>query len=236
MNENARMFEELTHTLDNLQEREQVWVQMLFQPVNDEWQEEFREAYLHWLNGERNYKGIGIKEAFQLFLKGFLEALENMTRQVIRAKEEDRAKRSGIPDVNKKLSQPGFKMCIRVLVDAEEYRKAQIARGITAAFRTLAHTNDFVTRTPIFKQRTVKQMMERKMPRILMNGQILCSSEVANLMKIPDEKVDTPKLQRMTPEERRVNENVTKQGIWMGNTITKPPQPVYFSVSSLDIS
>ena len=234
MNENARMFEELTHTLDNLQEEEQVWVQMLFQPVNDEWQEEFREAYLHWLNGERNYKGIGIKEAFQLFLKGFLEALENMTRQVIRAKEEDRAKRSGIPDVNKKLSQPGFKTCIRVLVDAEEYRKAQIARGITAAFRTLAHTNDFVTRTPIFKQRTVKQMMERKMPRILMNGQILCSSEVANLMKIPDEKVDTPKLQRMTPEERRVSEKVTKQGIWMGNTVTKPPQPVYFSVSSLD--
>lgn len=232
MNEKASIFQDIIHTLDHLQSGEKVWIQMLFQPIHDEWQHGFREAYQNWLAGGQSMKGMGLRDITQMMVKGLLDALQSLIGHMIQIHDKTLDKRPAIKEVNTKLTQAGFKSCIRVCVNAEEYRKRNIARGITAAFRTLSHENDFVTRTPIFKERMRKQMEERQMPKIIVNHQVLCSSEVANLMKMPDEQIDTPKLKRMNPEERQVDPSVTKSGLLIGHTMKK--EPVHFSIAHYD--
>lgn len=235
MDDKASVFEEIVHSLENLRKGEEVVIQMLFQPVRNDWQEQFREAYEGWLSGENTIHGYGVKEMAQVLIKGLLNLFENFTRSLMNEEVKESKRRHSSNDVNKKLTQEGFKTCIRVLSKSnDESRPEQINRGITAAFRTLAHDNDFVARTPLFVGKTIKQMESLKMPKITINHQILCKSEVMTLMKIPDKGVEAEKLKRMAPEERQVSKAITKEGYLIGHTINSPNEPVHFSVNHGD--
>jgi hypothetical protein len=75
-------------------------------------------------------------------------------------------------------------------------------------------------------------MMDRKLN--LIGNPILSSDEVKNLLKLPDETVDVPKLKRMTPEETRVDDRLKEGGMLIGHTVNKEQEPVYFSTKHQD--
>lgn len=232
---NARMFDTLTSILEHLSDNEQVMIQVLLQAADDDWQRQFKKQYESWLSGENTISRFGVRDMLQLMLKGFTQAIERMGRSLMRLDPDKEPRRQVIPGVKYKLNQQGFHTSIKAVVDAESYeRRQQIASSITGAFKVLARDNDFVAKPVLLKSRNLKHIQERRMPLVTINNQILSTGEVANILKLPDEKVETPKLKRMTPEERRVDESITKEGMLIGETTHTERKPVHLSTAHDD--
>lgn len=232
METKPQMFEQLVSVLDNLESDEQVFVQMLLQPTDDRWQESFQETYQSWLKGESTGKNFGPKEMLQLIAKSFLHAVRNFGRNLLREEEEQHERRRNLQSVTKKLKQPGFKTSIRAVINTKEApRRGHITRAITSSFRTLAKDNDFVSKSVFLKKRAIEQIKERKMPLITINNQILCTNEVVNLYKLPTGELPSTKLKRMTPEEKQVDEKITKKGMLLGKSVHQDdPKDIRLSV------
>lgn len=232
LNEKAQMFEDLTNTLEHMEKGERVWIQILLSPIDDDWQEEYKKAYENWLLGDDRLTGNSVKGFVQGVVKGSLESFDNFMREKTGEETERKLRRPYIREVNTKLSQNGFHTQIRMAVKASNDRSHMLSRSITASFRSLSRDNDFSLHTIFRKKDALKRMSERKMAKF--NRMILSSGEIANMFKMPDKSIDNPKLKRMTPEETRVDERITQEGMYIGQTIHKNSKPVNFSIAHLD--
>lgn len=230
----AQIYEEILSTMDSLEKNEKLLIQIIIRPLSDDWQNDCRESYEAWLNGETIYRGVHGKQMLQGFMTGAMRSLQNMAKLMSNEDADDVRRRQAVPDVKIKLTQPGFNVQIRGLVAATPSRQTIIARSVASAFRNLSKENDFKLNHSINQKRLALLIEERKIS-VMANKQIISSLELSNMIKVPDGKCDNPKIQRTAPEERRVDEGLTKHGMLIGHTVhTADKKPVHFSVAHAD--
>jgi hypothetical protein len=117
----------------------------------------------------------------------------------------------------------GFEFTLRILVYSnDERRKRRIARGVVLAYKQLNYDNELVEKQikPIKMQRFIEDMKayKIKVPFLFGKRQIITSSEIAHLIKLPQAALQEEYsiIDAINGREIDVPDSLTKEGLKIG--------------------
>lgn len=238
MDAGSRLTSALLRVCDSLSREERLWVQVLLQPLDSTWQDDFFEAYQRYLEGEEVTNGVGVG----LLLAKGIRALSDVPRSMMTdalGVDEDKKKKARVRQLKlteRKLQRPGFRVCVRLAASSPNaLRRQSLLSSLTNAFRTTNADNEWKLAGVWRKEAFLRQMQERRMPPFD-NSVILCDEEVKAFFLMPGDEEEIASLTQMKPEETRVDPRITKGGIHIGYTVEfgKQGVPVYIPVSEND--
>ena len=182
-------------------ENERVWIQILAEPVDDDWSE-VGIGYVNAKKGGRIEKPITGKSIALSALKIFPEMLNlAVTPDSGKKKEEkkeDKPKLSHAEEVElsaieEKANKLGYKVMIRVMYLADTTAKArERIQAVFGAFKQFNSTNlNGFQSGEIY---TGKEFLDAYRARLLDNGFVLNIEEIASLYHLPHVSVETPNI------------------------------------------
>jgi hypothetical protein len=232
--DDSMICKDVLHVTEDLKEGEECFLQILIEPVDDGWQDEMERVYEMYLQGKHQGTARGI-------LKSGGRALDSkITQFAFSLSNEDEVlfsrKHRQIKEVNQKFRQSGFHVVIRIAVKAKDYhRKNDILEGIVGAIKTSNYYNGWQT-TPVIRKKTAFQLLKNRQMPLLSRNNLLCEDELKVLLRFPTKEVEAVRLERMNPNEERIDVRLTQQIIQMGTSIEygSKGKPVGFSIASND--
>lgn len=190
-----------TGVLSSLGKEEEIWIQLIVRPIDDDWQEKGAAEVKNIKDPSPSGKGfieIAANEMKQLFIDFFKQAIDpNLTKPEEKKKDDKKEEIAGpeqqaLKAIEEKITKLGFETNIRILAAAndEHIARAKLEQ-VVGAFKQFNTINlnsfivkDFVTDRAVlelFKHRTFGQ-----------SDMIFNISELATLYHFPSETVSTP--------------------------------------------
>lgn len=206
---------------DLIGDDEKLWTQIILEPISDDWQEEFHEKYQRYLEGDTIINGIGAK----MLLAQGLKKLSDMPKSLLEGDEGNIRKPTRLKLTERKISQPGFRVCIRVAAQAKDInRRNLLIRSVHNAFRTCNEDNMFALEH-LRASGILPTMVERRMPPFDASV-ILCHDEVKVFYQMPTKDMESETLDMMAPEDSTIDKRITKNGIVIGHAPHNPNIPI----------
>lgn len=236
MKETTMVCKDYMHVVEDMREDEQLFIQILLEPVENGWQNDLERGYEDYLAGEGS-------TASQGFLKGGGRMLDDALSNMAKAMTSEASTRSSankrhreIKEFQSKLQQSAFHVIIRIAVQAPTYeRRNDLVEGIAGSFRIASGHNHWQLSPVIRKKAALAQLKDRQMP-VIGNASLLCDDEVKTMLRFPTREIQTYKLERMTPDEKKIDVRITENIIPMGTSIKfgEVGTKVGFSITDLD--
>lgn len=186
----------ITGTLAKLESSgDEIWIQMLVEPVADEWHKDSER----WIRSVRNGRGLGLGNGGGLsWLSGVLEALWKPPEQgkgsegtVKELSERDKTR---IAEAEKKATKLGYRVKIRIVYLGESIDSARLRmQGIVGTFKQFNSTNlnGFKMRGGSFRKEDLAIYRSRAFGP---GGFILNIEELASVYHLPHTNVETPNI------------------------------------------
>lgn len=234
MKKETTVAKDLLNVTEDLRPNEKAFVQILLEPIEDGWQQELESGYEAYVAGESvDSMGSILKMGGKAIDKGITNFAKNFGKQ---KESPSQRKHREIREFNQKIKQPGFNVVVRFVVSADTYnRRNDIIEGLAGAFKATNDYNSWSLAPVIRKAAAMEMVRFRKIPA-LSSHNILCEDEAKGLLKFPTKEVETRKLERMKPDEERVDQRITGSIIPIGYSIEYGArgQPVGFSIANPD--
>lgn len=235
MKEGTSICKDYLHLIDDMREKEKLFLQILLEPIENGWQDELEKSYEDYLVGKGSGSAGSILQSSGKKLDGMLS---NMARSFTSDDNEPtRNKRHReMKEFQQKVRQSGFRVAVRVMVRADSYeRRNDLIEGIAGSFKTSGGHNNWQLNPTILKKSALQSLRTRQMP-LLSSTSLLCDDEVKTLLRFPTKEVESLKLARMRPDERKIDVRITKNIIPMGKSIKfgEIGTPVGFSIDNPD--
>lgn len=214
---NGELTEALLNAFDQVKEGEKLWLQILLEPLDSDWQEECHEKYQQYLNGEDVINGVGAGILIAKGLKKLSDIPRGIARDVIGTDDIEKRKVKALKNTEQKLNQLGFRACIRVSAQSPHLsRRTLLLNSILNAFRTMSGDNSFKSEGKLRKAGFLEAMNLRKMPPFE-STVILCHDEVKAFYQTPTKDMESETLDIMTPEDAGIDKRLLKEGIAIGH-------------------
>ncbi len=208
LSEPLGIYKDIQHVADELREGEQLFLQILMEPLDDGWQEELEHTYDSYLQGKALPGVSKIEDA----VRSLDSSITKIGRSIAKEKEHEQGayrKHRQIPDFHKKIRQLGFHVAVRVIAVADTYqRRNDISEGVMGAFKTTNYHNSWKAAPVLRKKAAWESIQHRQMPLVGINN-LLCEDELKNLLRLPIKATKTLRLERMRPDEERVDQRIT---------------------------
>ncbi|HPS40599.1 MAG TPA: type IV secretion system DNA-binding domain-containing protein [Candidatus Woesebacteria bacterium] len=123
--------------------------------------------------------------------------------------------------INNKIGKPGFRVCIRVVVSAQNAVTAQSnLNNIVGAFSQFTSTyNGFKKALLLFKHFFMIDFIYRYMPFFNINTMILNVEELATIMHFPNKTVETHHIRVLTAKTAPAPHQIPTSGLFLGKSI-----------------
>ncbi len=184
----------ITGTLAKLETTgEEVWIQMLVQPVADEWHKDSER----WITRVRNGGGTSIGSGLIGWLSGALEALwrpPEAGKSTVTVKEISERNKTRIAEAEKKATKLGYRVKIRLAYLGESSENARLRmQAIVGTFKQFNSTNlnGFVMKGGSFRKEDLNPYRTRTFG---LGGYILNIEELASVFHLPHTNVETPNI------------------------------------------
>ncbi len=192
----------ITGVLGSLTPDEQVWIQIIIRPVDDDWQEAGEKAIreIKQPAKPKGFRAIMTEEVLN-FSKDFLgQALSGKGGGELEKKEKKEqirdeltgSQKQAITGIEEKITKLGFQTTIQILAASptEAFARAKLEQTIGAfkQFNSL-HLNAFVTGEVLTGQSAIESFVKRRFghSEIIFN-----TEELASIFHFPSETVATP--------------------------------------------
>lgn len=235
MHKDTMICKDYMHVVDDMKEGEKLFLQILLEPVENGWQSELERGYEDYLSGEGSSSASGFLKSGGRRLD---EAINNIARSMSKesnSSHSDKRHRE-IKEIRYKLQQSAFHVVIRIAVQAPSYtRRNDLIEGIAGSFRTGSGHNQWQLSPVIRKKAALAQLRDRQMP-VVGGVSLLVDDEVKTITRFPTKEIETSRLERMTPDEKKIDKRITKNIIPMGTSIKfdEVGTPVGFSIVDPD--
>ena len=184
----------ITGTLAKLETTgEEVWIQILVQPIADEWHKDSE----HWITRVRNGGSSSIGGGFGSWLGGALEALwkpPEAGKGGVTIKEISERNKTRIAEAEKKATKLGYRVKIRLAYLGESSDNARLRmQAIVGTFKQFNSTNlnGFVMKGGSFRKEDLAPYRTRTFG---LGGYILNIEELASVFHLPHTNVETPNI------------------------------------------
>lgn len=221
----GELWNRLLITLDTLKEEEEIFIQILLEPLQDDWHDDYRAVYRDYLETGNSMGGVGMKR----LLANGIRALADAPKKAFQG-ESDSPGGAKLKETDTKISQSGMRTCLRIATRSG--RPTPLGHSILAAFRTMNAENEWQLEDVLRRKAFIRDWESAAFSR--MGAPILCLDELRMFFQMPTEP--STKLSRMTPEEIKTDKRVTKSGILIGHTYSfnKEGEPVYYVTDPID--
>lgn len=234
MKEALSVTKNVLYTFDDLKPTEKLFLQILLEPVENGWQQELERAYESYLEGD-------IPETSGNFIRSSGKRLDDAITKwsmSFAKKEKTTAvkKHREIKELRQKLMQSGFHVNIRIVSKAKSYdRRNDLIESIASAFKT-SNGYNYWTLAPVFRKKKMLTLIKERKMSLLSSPMLLCDDEIKTILRFPTKEIETRKLERMTPDEKKIDERITQNIIPMGKSIRFGEEgvPVGFSIKDND--
>lgn len=226
---------DILHVTEDLKEGEEAFLQLLIEPVDEGWQIEIEKAYESYLQGKHKGTSGGLLKSSGRMLD---TQLSKFALGLVPGESDLEGKHRQIKEVNQKFRQSGYYVVVRIAVKAKDYhRRNDILEGIAGAIKGSNFYNVWQV-SPIFRKKNALYLMKNRQVPFLNTNNLLCEDELKVLIRFPTKEVETRRLQRMRPDENKVDARITKQIIRIGKSIEfgEAGQDVGFSIENDDTS
>ena len=206
----------LLGALTDLKERDGVGIQFLFRPADKNWTK----------NAQVVAKNLGRQKPENNFFKdlliSFVKTPEKETNEITSKKEVSGLEKSLIESIEKKITQPGFEVLIRLVVSTTKIQKSHdIHNNILASFTLLdaPKSNGFKHVKAKRIDKFVANFNLRIFPQSAKKN-ILNINEMATIFHLPDEEnIPTSQLARQTSKQVDGPRNFMKEGLLLGHNV-----------------
>lgn len=207
----------LLGALSDLKETDGVGVQILLRPADESWIKSSQEVA----------KNIGNKKSSNFFKDFLISFIKAPTSKDKESEAKNKVDMSGIDkklveEIEKKISQPGFEVLIRLVVSTTKIKKSQnVYNNMRAAFAILD-----APKSNGFKHKKTKDIVKfitdfnlRIFPQGV-NKNILSINEMATIFHLPDEEnIPTSQLERQASKQVDGPRNFLEEGLLLGNNV-----------------
>jgi hypothetical protein len=184
----------ITGTLAKLETTgEEVWIQILVEPIADEW----HKSSERWISRVRNGAGSSFTSGFVGWLGGALEALwrpPEAGKTTVTVKELSERDKTRIAEAEKKATKLGYRVKIRLAYLGESTENARLRmQAIVGTFKQFNSTNlnGFVMKGGSFNKDSLNAYRTRTFG---LGGFILNIEELASVFHLPHTNVETPNI------------------------------------------
>ncbi len=214
----------LTNVLSKLGPESGAAIQLIVQPITDEWQRVANQKAQKVLEGKSI---VSEKWYFKIFTFLF-EALSSLFHGVSQKpseripQEERQVKLTPIQEqtlkaINEKVSKRGLEANLRIIVTAPSNQEAEMnLKNITTSFGQFSapEVNSFK-----IKKKSGKAIRDYILRRLSGKGMILNTEELASIFHFPSIYVKTPNIEWLKAKELPPPTNLPKEGIVLGESI-----------------
>lgn len=184
----------ITGTLAKLESTgEELWVQILAEPIADEWHKDSER----WINRIRAGGGSSVGGGFLPWLGGVLEALwrpPEAGKLTVTVKEISERDKTRISEAEKKATKLGYRVKIRLAYLGESTENARLRmQAIVGSFKQFNSTNlnGFKMKGGSFRKEDLQAYRSRAFNS---GGFILNIEELASVFHLPHTSVETPNI------------------------------------------
>jgi hypothetical protein len=236
MEKDAMICKDILHVTEQLKENEEVFIQILLEPAEDGWQDELERAYEDYLAGNSRGHSGGLFKSGGKKIDDLITRLSESLGES--SPTESNRKHRQIKEFGHKRNQQGFHVTVRLLANAPTYEKRNdLIEGLASGFRTSSSHNHW-TLSPVFRKGHTLDAVKNRKPGLLGQPNLFCDEEVKTLLRFPTKEIETFKLERMTPNEKTIDDRVTDRIIEMGTSVAfrESGKKVGFSITDDDTS
>lgn len=218
MKEGTSICKDYLHVIDDMRPKEKLFLQILLEPVENGWQDELEKSYEDYLVGKSNGSSGSILQSSGKKLDGMLSNIANSLTSHDQDPTRNKRHRE-MKEFQQKIRQSGFRVAVRIMVQADSYeRRNDLIEGIAGSFKTSGGHNNWQLNPILMKKSALQALRTRQMP-LLSSTSLLCDDEVKTLLRFPTKEIESVKLARMRPDEKRIDERITKDIIPVGKSI-----------------
>lgn len=184
----------ITGTLAKLESTgEEIWIQMLVQPIADEWHESSEK----WVKSVRSGRQFNVSSGLWQWFSGLLEALwkpPEAGKTVTEVKELSERDKTRLSEAEKKATKLGYRVKIRLAYLGESTESArQRMQALVGTFKQFNSTNlnGFKIKGGSFRK---EDLIPYRSRAFTSGGFVLNIEELASVYHLPHTNVETPNI------------------------------------------
>lgn len=250
--------ENLMSAIKTIHNNDLAIVQLMFEPLDNNWQKQAKRAEKAYLKGENHFTRLRLDRK-SLFHHGaeygfrVVEDVFNMVDWVLGVKPKETTKKQDLPKnifssaTNMKSTHDGFNLVGHIAVtSSNQHRSKRILETIASAYKDFKKDNEFIVK-PVSAKNALPLIKQRRLPtsRLLPSFlslpcyDIITIPEVTMLLRLPNSKIqdEYPEIEQQAFREMKLPQGMIYpegNAIPIGRTTTISPEIIHLPHKNID--